>query len=1385
VNSENWLTDAPLRTWYGVSTDASGRVAWLDLSGSFDHEAQQSVVHGLSGAIPPEIGSLAGLAILNLGYNRLNGHIPPEIGSLANLAGLFLMHNQLTGAIPPELGDLASLRSLSLYNNGLTGPIPSTLARLASLRRLSVFGNDLSGPIPPELGSLANLTSLGLGANQFTGPIPPELGDLASLQSLSLYNNGLTGPIPAALGTLAALSWLDVSDNHLSGTIPPELGFLAYLSRLNLCANLLTGPIPPELGDLANLTRLTLSDNRLTGTIPSTLGNLANLTGLHLWRNQLTGPIPPSFSQLAALRYFSIGENTLCAPGTSVFAAWLQTLEYHDATITGCNAADVAALKSLYEAAGGTGWTESGGWPDGDFVEDWHGVTADSLGRVTELDLARNGLEGELPPGLGAMTQLNVLRIGDNVLSGRLPLTLERVPLREFHYANTDLCAPADESFQAWLDGIPSHVGTGNQCAPLSDRDILALLYEATGGPDWVRNRNWLTEAPLWQWDGIFVDDEGNVVRLFAENNNLAGSVPVELGSLGNLTELNLRANQLTGPIPAEFGDLGNLKGLFLGRNQLTGPIPAELGNLASLTWLDLGHNQLTGPIPVELGNLSNLTGLLLGGNALSGPIPAELGNLASLALLWLYTNDLSGPIPAELGNLPSLTGLNLTRNSVTGTIPPELGNLGRLTALALGGNALAGEIPPELGNITGLKELYLWGNGLTGEIPAELGNLSELVFLYLSLNQLTGPIPPEFGNLAKVTRFHLQGNALSGAIPGQLGRLSSVDRMLLWGNDLTGPIPPELGNLSSASILSLSDNNLSGPIPAELGNLGSVTYLSLANNALSGSLPPELGALTTVEKLFLEHNDFEGPLPPGLGGMASLKELGLTGNAGVYGALPGDMTDLHQLDALLAGGTGLCAPTDPDFQTWLDGVFKRRIAPCAEGNPPAAYLVQAVQSRMFPVPLVAGQKALLRVFPTARKATSVGIPLVRARFYLNGRETHVENIPGKSRPIPTEVDESSLSKSANAEIPAGLIQPGLEMVIEVDPEGTLDEELGVAKRIPETGRLAVDVRTMPPFDLTLIPFIWSATGDSSIVDLVKAMAADPGNHEMLSETRALLPIGDLVVTAHEPVVSSSNSAFSLLSQTTAIRAMEGGTGHYKGMMSPPVTGAGGVARLPGRSSFSQPYPATLAHELGHNLYLRHAPCGGAGGPDPSFPYSDGSIGAWGYDFRDGGSLVHPATPDLMSYCGPEWISDFYFTNALRFRLSDADSVGLPHRAPPTRSLLLWGGVGADSVPFLEPAFVVDARPELPRADGEHRLTGRTGGGDDLFSLSFAMPVVADGDGSSSFAFVVPAPSGWDGALATITLAGPGGSVTLDADTDLAMAILRNPRTGQVRGILR
>ena len=806
-----------------------------------------------------------------------------------------------------------------------------------------------------------------------------------------------------------------------------------------------------------------------------------------------------------------------------------------------------------------------------------------------------------------------------------------------------------------------------------------------------------------------------------------------------------------------EVGGNGRVTSLDLHENNLSGPIPPALADLSELTYLALYNNYLTDSIPGALGGLSKLTHLLLTGNRLTGKIPPEMGDLGELRVLWIGRIGLTGPIPPELGRLSNLVDLSLDVNELSGSIPAELGELSNLETLWLRRNNLSGPIPPELGRLTKVTMFGLSQNALSGSVPAELGNLSSVRLFWLNDNHLTGSIPAELGNLNLASAFYLHNNDLTGPIPSELGRLSGLWRMYLYGNELSGPIPAEFGGMTNLREAFLFDNDLSGPIPPEMGNL------------------------VNLQLLWLSNNDLTGPVPPALGGMEELQQLDVTNNAGMSGALPATLTDLNDLTALLAGGTDLCAPEDDAFQDWLRGVRKVRLTNCVTVGAVPLYLTQAVQSPMYPVPLVADEQALLRVFVTAEDAMGAGIPLVRARFHLEDAEVHVAEIPAQTTEIPKEMDESDLAKSANAGIPGSVLQPGLEMVVVVDPEGTLDPSLGVTRRIPAEGRLEVDVRAMPVLDLTMIPFLWSEAPDSTILDLTDGMT---GDDTLFWDTRNLLPVGGLDVAVHEPVTHASNSAFALLAATRAIRAMEGGTGHYMGMMSGRVTGAFGIAGTPGRASFSIPHSSVMAHEFGHNMSLLHAPGCETGGPDPAFPEPDGSIGVWGYDFRDGGLLVPPDASDLMTYCHPRWVGEFHFTNALRFRLIDEGGPAPPSAAAAS-GLLLWGGIDAQGVPFLEPAFAVDAPPLLPQTVGDYEISGTGGDGALLFSFSFDMPMVADGDGSSSFAFMLPVRHEWAGALAGITLSGPHGSFTLDGNSDQAVVILRNPRTGQVRAILR
>ena len=1350
---ENWLTDRPLREWVGVTVDTHGRVIGLSLR---DND--------LAGAVPSELGSLTNLKFLRLDENDLTGPIPPELGSLTNLESLNLHGNDLTGPIPSELGSLVNLNSLWLGENSLTGPIPPELGLLTKLTNLSLRANNLTGPIPSELDSLINLESLGLDSNNLTGPIPPELGSLTNLGSLFLNGNNLTGPIPSKFGSLTNLRTLWLGNNNLTGVIPSELGSLVNLRSLILNGNNLTGSIPSELGSLVKLRSLSLSGNNLTGPIPSELASLVNLESLSLFDNRLTGTVPSAFLGMDMLRRFSFDSNDgLCVPEDTNFLRWARGIEFFEGEF--CNDSDRAGLEALYEATGGSGWMDSTGWKSDVALGEWYGVSVDSLGRVTALDLSRNGLEGQLPRHLGRLSQLTEFNIGGNALSGRLPMSLSLLLLlREFRYADTDLCVPVEESFRIWLDAIPLHEGTGVECAPLSDRDFLVALYDATGGENWTQSENWLTERPLGEWSGVDADGDGRVIGLSLRNNNLTGPIPPELGALVHLKSLDLAFNELTGAIPPELGALTNLKTLELSVNNLAGAIPPELGAFDDLEVLLLGGNSLTGAIPPELGAFDDLEVLLLDGNSLTGAIPPELGGLTNLRTLWLPGNSLTGPIPRELGALSSLEKLLLNNNELTGPIPPEIAALTNLEVLWLGKNNLTGPIPPEIAALNNLEDLLLDSNELTGSIPPELAALTNLEILWLGSNNLTGPIPPELGAFENLKVLSLTNNNLTGSIPPELGALAKLTSLDLRKTNLTGSIPPELGALTNLEVLWLSDTRLTGPIPPELGGLANLRILWLSDTRLTGPIPPELG------------------------GLESLRWLFLSDNPRMSGELPHGLTDLRRLERFMAENTDVCAPSDARFREWLDGVWIQRVATCDAGDPPPAYLTQAVQSREFPVPLVAGEKALLRVFVTATRATNERLPPVRARFYLDGMEAHVAEIAGKSSSIPKEVKESDLDASSNVEIPGWVVQPGLEMVIDVDPEGTLGSNLSVPKRIPETGRLAVDVRTMPIFDLTVIPFLWEQDPDSSILEMVTGMARDPEGHPLLEATRTLLPVGELDVTAHASVLTSTNNAIALFRETQAIRAMEGANGYFLGMMAGELAGrAAGATTIRGSSIFSAPNSFYIAHEFGHDFGLYHAPCGIDNlTVDTWFPETDGSIGAWGYDFQEGGQLVPPGRHDLMSYCHPQWISEYHFSAALRFRLRPVFRDGMSSLvAAPARSLLLWGGVDARGAPFLEPSFVVDAPAKLPRSTGENELIGRTADGDELFSLAFEMREVADGDGRSLFVFVLPVQPEWTGRVASITLSGPGGSVTMDEETDRPITILRDPRTGQIRGILR
>ena len=622
----NWDAGRPIGNWNGVEIGWAGRwVISLDLWS-----------RGLTGRIPPLLGSVPNLTRLGLSGNDLRGPIPPELGLLVSLSYLDLSGNRLTGEIPPALGSLPNLFYIHLSRNHLTGRIPPALGSLF-LGSLHLNDNHLTGPIPATLRFPGQrfghpLSSLWLSGNPgLTGCLPPGWerapgwepadGDWQPSRATcppepspeELCENGTAVPDPAHNPALVAdcavllairdplagditLDWdadrpittwegitiggdpprvvaLALPARGLTGHLPPRLGRVRGLRDLQLSDNQVSGPFPPEIGGLGSLQRLRLDGNRLIGPIPPTLGGLLQLETLRLDDNQLSGPIPGSLTYPRTLKQLSLNGNT---------------------GLTGC--------------------------------------LAPTLPTVPENDLAQLGLPDCPPP----------------------------IPPAEICENGTVVPSPADDP------------GLVSDCAAL----LAVKRASASDVP-----LNWDAGRPITEWDGITIGGTpGRVRALELWYGGLAGAIPPELGQLTELRTLTLRGfraispgNQLFGPIPAELGNLRSLRSMRLSGNLLSGPIPVELGGLPLLEYLDLSGNELTGPLPAELENLASLQFLDLSHNLLSGSIPSDLGSLRSLRALLLGRNQLTGPIPAELRLLHNLWWIWLDGNQLTGSLPEEL----------------------------------------------------------------------------------------------------------------------------------------------------------------------------------------------------------------------------------------------------------------------------------------------------------------------------------------------------------------------------------------------------------------------------------------------------------------------------------------------------------------------------------------------------------------------------------------------------------------------------------------------------------------------------------------------------------------------------------------
>ncbi|XP_052189791.1 receptor protein kinase CLAVATA1-like [Diospyros lotus] len=399
----------------------------------------------LTGRIPATLARLSNLQQLCLGYfNAYQGGIPPELGSLTSLRLLDLAACNLSGAIPPSLGNLKMLHSLFLQRNNLCGPIPPQLSGLASLKSLDLSFNQFSGEIPASFIELQNLTLLNLPLNDLQGPIPSFIGDLPNLEVLQVWGNNFTLELPENLGRNRKLLHLDVATNHLTGTIPRYLCKGRRLKTLILMENCFVGPIPEELGECKSLTRIRITKNYLSGTIPSGFFSMPFLDLLELDNNLLTGQLPSHISGSKTLGLLSLSNNNITGqiPPSIGNLDNLVTLLLDRNQFFGEIPEQMFNLKSLSIISLSSN-NVTGKIPS----------SIEHCESLTSIDLSRNSLYGEIPGCITRLDSLGILNLSRNQLTGTIPrkmASMGSLTTLDLSYNNLSGRIPCSLQFQAF-----------------------------------------------------------------------------------------------------------------------------------------------------------------------------------------------------------------------------------------------------------------------------------------------------------------------------------------------------------------------------------------------------------------------------------------------------------------------------------------------------------------------------------------------------------------------------------------------------------------------------------------------------------------------------------------------------------------------------------------------------------------------------------------------------------------------------------------------------------------------------------------------------------------------------------------------------------------------
>ena len=310
------------------------------------------------------------------------------------------------------------------------------------------------------------------------------------------------------------------NNQDISGTIPANIGNLVNLTNFSVYNNSLEGPIPESMGSLVNLEKLVLANNSFSGEIPVVIGNLDKLTVLQIQKNNFTGAVPDTVRNLVNLTYFPLYTN-----------------DFYDLP----NLSPLTSLNSLHI------YNNRFTFED---IEPNIGVPA-SLFEYSPQDSVGEKMDTTITEGDDI--DLSITVGGDNNVYQWMKDEVD-IPGATSNTYSISTAALSDSgsygcvitntvASELTLNSHPINVSVlPSQDFRESDSLAIVALFDSTNGASWTTNTNWKTDEPIDNWYGITVTD-GRITQIDLNQNNLAGTIPDEIGNLSALGFLALYKN--------------------------------------------------------------------------------------------------------------------------------------------------------------------------------------------------------------------------------------------------------------------------------------------------------------------------------------------------------------------------------------------------------------------------------------------------------------------------------------------------------------------------------------------------------------------------------------------------------------------------------------------------------------------------------------------------------------------------------------------------------------------------------------------------------------------------------------------------------------------------